>query len=168
LGLKCYSRVSDIEGPLDLVLIFVPAKTVPQVLEDSVTKNVRGAIVQSGGFAEVGPEGRALQEKCLEIARKGRLRLWGPNCMGLIDINRRHVFSFIIPEAWEGSLNQGHVSLIVQSGLLSAGFITTLMANKTLGLAKVCSIGNKSDVEETELLEYLLNDPVYQGCSALS
>jgi acetyltransferase len=160
LGLKCYSRVSDIEGPLDLVLIFVPAKAVPQVLEDCVKRGVRGAIVQSGGFAEVGPEGRALQDQCLDIARKGQLRLWGPNCMGLIDIARRYVFSFIIPEAWEGSMNQGHVSLIVQSGLLSAGFITTLMANKTLGLAKVCSIGNKSDVEETELLEYLLKDPV--------
>jgi len=159
LGLRCHSKVSDIEGPLDLVLIFVPAKAVPQVLEDCVTKGVRGAIVQSGGFAEVGPEGRALQDQCLDIARRGRLRIWGPNCMGLIDIARRYVFSFIIPEAWEGAMNQGYVSLIVQSGLLSAGFITTLMANKTLGLAKVCSIGNKSDVEETELLEYLLKDP---------
>jgi len=159
LGLKCYSKVSDIEGPLDIALIFVPANSVPQVLEDCVTKGVRGAIVQSGGFAEVGPEGRALQDRCLDIARKGRLRMWGPNCMGLIDIGRRYVFSFIIPEAWEGTMNQGHISLIVQSGLLSAGFITTLMANKTLGLAKVCSIGNKSDVEETEILEYLLKDP---------
>jgi acyl-CoA synthetase (NDP forming) len=158
-GLKCYSKILDIEGPLDLALIFVPANAVPQVLEDCIAKGVRGAIVQSGGFAEVGPEGKTLQDQCLEIARKGQLRIWGPNCMGLIDISRRHVFSFIIPEAWEGAMNPGHVSLIVQSGLLSAGFVTTLMANKTLGLAKVCSIGNKSDVEETELLEYLLNDP---------
>ncbi len=158
-GLKCYPKISDIEGLLDLALIFVPAKAVPQVLEDCITKGVRGAIVQSGGFAEVGPEGKTLQDQCLEIARKGQLRIWGPNCMGLIDISRRYVFSFIIPEAWEGAMNPGHVSLIVQSGLLSAGFITTLMANKTLGLAKVCSIGNKSDVEETELLEYLLKDP---------
>jgi acyl-CoA synthetase (NDP forming) len=159
LGLKCYSKVSDIEGPLDLALIFVPAQAVPQVLEDCITKGVRGAIVESSGFAEVGPEGKALQDRCLDIARKGRLRIWGPNCMGLIDTSRRYVFSFIIPEAWKGAMNPGHVSLIVQSGLLSAGFITTLMANKTLKLAKVCSIGNKSDVEETELLEYLLKDP---------
>ncbi len=158
-GLKCYPKTADIEGPLDLALIFVPAKAVPQVLEDCITKGIRGAIVQSGGFAEVGPEGKALQDQCLDIARKGRMRLWGPNCMGLIDTSKRYVFSFIIPEAWEGAMNPGHVSLIVQSGLLSAGFITTLMANKTLGLAKVCSIGNKSDVEETELLEYLLRDP---------
>ncbi len=159
LGLKCYQKVSDIEGPLDLALIFVPAPAVPQVLEDCVTKGLRGAIVQSSGFAEVGPEGKSLQNQCLEIARKGQLRIWGPNCMGLIDTSRRHVFSFITPEVWKAAVNPGHISLIVQSGLLSAGFITTLMENKTMGLAKVCSIGNKSDVEETELLEYLLKDP---------
>ena len=159
LGLKCYPRVSSIEGPLDLVLIFIPSQAVPQVLEDCVTKGVRGVIIESSGFAEVGPEGKALQDQCLDIARKGRLRIWGPNCMGLIDTSKQYVFSFIIPEAWKEVMNPGHVSLIVQSGLLSAGFITTVMGNKTLGLAKVCSIGNKSDVEETELLEYLLNDP---------
>jgi acetyltransferase len=162
LGLKCYPRVSDIKGPLDLALVFVPAHAVPQVLEDCVARGVRGAILESSGFAEVGPEGKILQDQCLAIARKGGMRLWGPNCMGLIDISKRYVFSFIIPEAWQGSINPGGVSLIVQSGLLSAGFITTLMSNKTLGLAKVCSIGNKSDVEETELLEYLLKDPATQ------
>jgi acetyltransferase len=159
LGLKCYSRVSDIQGPLDLALIFIPAQAVPQVLEDCVTKGVRGAIIESGGFAEVGPEGKALQDQCLDIARKGRLRIWGPNCMGLVDTLRQYVFSFIIPEAWQGVMNPGHVSLIVQSGLLSGGFVTTLMGNKTVGLAKVCSIGNKSDVDETDFLEYLLKDP---------
>jgi len=159
LGLKCYAKVSKIEGPLDLALIFVPARAVPGVLEDCVTRGLRGVIVQSGGFAEVGPEGKALQDRCLEIARKGGLKIWGPNCMGLIDTSKRYVFSFIIPEAWERSMNPGHVSLIVQSGLLSASFVATVMADKTLGLSKVCSIGNKCDVEETELLEYLLKDP---------
>jgi len=159
LGLKCYPRVSDIEGPLDVVLIFIPAPAVPQVLEECVAKRVRGAIIESGGFAEVGPEGKTLQDQCLAIARKGQMRIWGPNCMGFIDMAKRYVLSFIIPEAWKGGVNPGHVSLIVQSGLLSAGFITTLMANKTLRLAKVFSIGNRSDIEETELLEHLLKDP---------
>ena len=159
LGLQCYSRVSDIKGPLDLALIFVPAQAVPQVLEDCVTKGVRGAILEMSGFAETGPEGKALQDQCLIIARKSGLRIWGPNCMGLIDTSKGYVFSFIATEAWQGVMNPGRVSLIVQSGLLAGGLITTLMGNKTLGLAKVCSIGNKSDVEETELLEYLLKDP---------
>jgi acyl-CoA synthetase (NDP forming) len=158
LGLKCYPSVVEIEGPLDLALIFVPAQAVPQVLKDCVAKGVRGAILQSSGFAEAGPDGKALQDQCLTIAQQGGLRIWGPNCMGLIDTSKRHVFSFIAPEAWQEAMNPGGVSLIVQSGLLSAGFITTLMSNKTLGLAKVCSIGNRSDVEESELLEYLLQD----------
>jgi acetyltransferase len=159
LGLKCYPRVSDIEGPLDLALIFIPAQAVPQVLKDCIKKEVRGAIVESGGFAEVGPEGKALQDQCLDIARKGRLRIWGPNCTGLVDTSKQYFFSFIVPEAWKGTVNPGHVSLIVQSGLLSAGFITTLMSKKIVGIAKACSIGNKCDVEESELLEYLLKDP---------
>jgi len=158
LGLKCYPSVGEIDGPVDLALIFVPAQVVPQVLKDCVAKGVRGAILQSSGFAEVGPHGKALQDQCLAIAQQGGLRIWGPNCMGLIDTSKRYVFSFMIPEAWQETMNPGGVSLIVQSGLLSAGFITTLMGNRTLGLAKVCSIGNKSDVEETELLEFLLKD----------
>ncbi len=158
LGLRCYRSVSDIEGPLDLALIFIPAQAVPHVLEECISKGVRGAMVQSSGFAEVGPQGKALQNHCLDIARKGQLRIWGPNCMGLIDTSKGYVFSFIITEAWKEVMNPGHVSLIVQSGFLSAGLISTIMSNKTLGFAKVCSIGNKSDVEETELLEYLLKD----------
>lgn len=159
LGLKCFPRVLDINGPLDLVLIFVPAQAVPQVLEDCVIKGVRGVIIESSGFAEVSPEGKALQNQCLAIARKGGMRIWGPNCMGFIDTSKQYVFSFITTESLKGVMNPGHISLIVQSGLLSAGFITTLMTNKTLSFAKIFSIGNKCDVEETELLEYLLKDP---------
>jgi acetyltransferase len=78
--------------------------------------------------------------------------------MGLIDIRKKYVFSFITPEAWKDHLNPGSVSLIVQSGLLAGGFMTTLMSHKTLRLAKACSIGNKCDVDETDLLEYFLED----------
>ncbi len=159
LGFKCYPRVSEIKGPIDLCIIFVPARAVPQVLEDCVMKGVRGVMIESGGFAEVGPEGKALQDKCLAIAKKGRIRIWGPNCMGLIDTAKPYIFSFVIPKDMQEAIRPGHVSLIVQSGLLSGGFIITLMGNKTLGLAKVCSIGNKCDVSENELLKYLLKDP---------
>jgi len=159
LGLRCYPRITDIDGPLDLALILVPAQAVPQVLEDCVIKGVRGAIIESSGFAEVGTEGKTLQDQCLAIARKSGLRIWGPNCLGLIDASKQYVFSFVTSKAWREMMNPGGVSLIVQSGFLAAGFVITLMGNRTLGLAKACSIGNKSDVEETELLEYLLNDP---------
>lgn len=159
LGLKCHPRVSEIGGPLDLAIIFVPARAVPQVLEDCATKGVRGVIIESGGFAEVGPEGRSLQDQCLAIAKKGGFRIWGPNCMGLIDPEKRYIFSFVIPKDMQEAIRPGHISLVVQSGLLSGGFIITLMGNKTLGLAKVCSIGNKCDVSENDLLEFFLKDP---------
>jgi acetyltransferase len=159
LGLKCYPRVSEINGPLDLCIIFVPAKAVPRVLEDCVLKGVRGVMIESGGFAEVGPDGKALQEQCLAIARRGGIRIWGPNCMGLIDTAKPYIFSFVIPKDMEEAIRPGPISLIVQSGLLSGGFIITLMGNKTLGLSKICSIGNKSDVAENELLEFLTDDP---------
>ncbi len=156
---KCYPSILEVPDPIDLALIFIPARAVPEVLKQCVARGLRGAILECSGFAEIGAEGKILQDQCLDIARKGGLRLWGPNCMGLIDLSKKYVFSFIQPESWEGTFNPGAVSLIVQSGLLSGGFITTLMANKSLGLAKACSIGNKCDVEETELLEYFLKDP---------
>ncbi len=158
VGLPCYPRISEVPDPIELALIFVPAPGVPSVLEECLARGLKGAIIESGGFAEVGPEGKALQDRCLEIARRGGMRLWGPNCMGLIDIRKRYVFSFLTPDAWQDVLNPGGVSLIVQSGLLAGGFMTTLMSHKTLALAKACSIGNKSDVDETDLLEYFLED----------
>lgn len=158
LGRTCYSSVSEVPDPVELAIVFVPAPVVPQVLEGCAARGLKGAIIESGGFAEVGPEGKALQDRCLEIARRGGMRLWGPNCMGLVDIRKRTVFSFITPDAWQDVLNPGGVSLIVQSGLLAGGFMTTLMSQKTLGLAKACSIGNKCDVDETDLLEYFLDD----------
>jgi acetate---CoA ligase (ADP-forming) len=158
LGLTCYPSVSEVPEPVELAIVFVPAPGVPQVLEECVARGLKGAIIESGGFAEVGPAGRILQERCLEIARRGGMRLWGPNCMGLVDIRKRYVFSFITPDAWRDVLNPGGVSLIVQSGLLAGGFMTTLMSHKTLRLAKACSIGNKGDVDETDLLEYFLDD----------
>jgi acyl-CoA synthetase (NDP forming) len=158
LGLTCFPSVSEVPDPVELAIVFVPAPGVPQVLEECAARGIKGAIIESGGFAEVGSEGKALQDRCLEIAHRGGIRLWGPNCMGLIDIRKRYVFSFLTPDAWQEVLNPGGVSLIVQSGLLAGGFMTTLMSQKTLGLAKACSIGNKSDVDETDLLEYFLED----------
>lgn len=158
LGLHCYPAVTEVPDPVDLAIVFVPAPAVPPVLEECAARGIPGVIIESGGFAEVGPDGRALQDRCLEIARRSGIRIWGPNCMGLIDSRKRYVFSFLSPDAWQEHLNPGGVSLIVQSGLLAGGFMTTLMSHKILRLAKACSIGNKCDVDETDLLEYFLED----------
>ncbi|MBW2001698.1 MAG: CoA-binding protein [Deltaproteobacteria bacterium] len=159
MDITTYPTISAIDGIVDLALLFIPAKKTPSVLREYVAKGIKGVILENGGFAEVGPEGKALQDECIAIAKHGKLRLWGPNCMGLIDAKNQYVFSFMTPSLWHGLLKSGGISLIVQSGLLSAGLLSTIMSHKTLGLAKVCSIGNKCDITEIDILEFLLDDP---------
>ena len=158
-GLKCYPSVLQVPDPVDLAIIFVPAPFVPKVLRECAQRGIRGAMIQSGGFAESGEQGKQLQDSILEIHRETGIRIWGPNCMGLVDAVRGQVFSFVLPAIWEKGLDPGNVSLVVQSGMLSAGFLIDIMSNGLMGISKACSIGNKADVSECDLLEYLIDDP---------
>lgn len=157
-GLPCFSSVRSIPNPVDVALIFVPAKMVPAVLEDCIRKGVKGVIIESGGFAETGEEGAQLQRAVKNIATQAGIRVWGPNCMGLVDLTRGYIFSFMTPEALPKGLQKGNISLIVQSGLLSAGFLIDIMSHHIARFSKVCSIGNKIDVNECDLMPYLLKD----------
>ena len=159
-GLTCYPSVRAIPDHVDMAVVFVPAQLVPAAVEDCVGKGVRGVMIESGGFAEAGPEGERLQNVLGAIAARSGIRLWGPNCMGLVDVVHRHIFSFMDPRAQEREeFIPGVVSLIVQSGMLSAIFLMDIMSNATMGVSKVASLGNKVDVNECDLLEYFLDDP---------
>lgn len=159
-GLTCFPSVSTIPGPVDLAIVFVPAPLVPAAVEDCVKKGVRGVMIESGGFAETGPEGERLQKTLADIAARTGIRLWGPNCMGLVDVVHRHIFSFMDPRAQEQEeFIPGSVSLIVQSGMLSAIFLIDIMSNAMMGVSKACSLGNKVDVTECDVLEYFMDDP---------
>ena len=157
-GLTCYPRVLDVPDPVDLAIVFVPAPLVPDAIRECAMRKIPGAMIESGGFAETGKEGKKLQDLLQSISQETGIRLWGPNCMGLVDAVRRHVFSFVSPTIWQDGLMPGEVSLIVQSGMLSAGFLIDTVTHGIMGISKVCSIGNKVDVEECELLEYLIQD----------
>ena len=130
---------------MDLALIFVPAPIVPRVLQDCAERGIMGAMIESGGFAESSEEGKQLQNRIIEIHRKTGIRIWGPNCMGLVDAVYDYVFSFVLPAIWEKGLVSGNVSLVVQSAMLSAGFLIDIMTNGIMGISKACSIGNKAD-----------------------
>jgi acyl-CoA synthetase (NDP forming) len=157
-GLPCFPSLEAIPGAVDLAIVLVPAQAVPAVLEACARKKIRRVMIESAGFAEVGETGRAIQDHCLEIARKSDMRIWGPNCMGIVDIPGRHFFTFMLPNVYENGIIPGRISLIVQSGMLSAAFIADVMGNQGIGIGKVCSIGNKADVDECDLLRYLLED----------
>lgn len=158
-GLPCYPTVSAVSDPVDLAIVFVPAKAVPEAIEDCIRKGISGVIIESGGFAETGPEGRQQQQRVLDMARKAGIRLWGPNCMGLVDAVHGYAFSFLDPKALQLGLVPGNVSLVVQSGMLSAGFLVDIMTHGVMGISKVCSVGNKMDVDECDLIPWLMDDP---------
>jgi len=121
MDITTYNTVSAIDGMVDLALILVPAGQTPRVLKECVAKGIKGVILENSGFAEVGAEGRPYRMNVF-IAKNGKVSLWGPNCMGLIDARKQYVFSFMMPSLWHGFLKSGDISLIAQSGLLSAGF----------------------------------------------
>jgi acyl-CoA synthetase (NDP forming) len=158
-GFACYASVNKIDKPVDLAIIFVPAGQVPAAVQECASKGVKGVIIESSGFAETGTEGRKLQDDLVRIGKETGIRIWGPNCMGLVDAVNRHVFSFMDTANLEEGLIPGKVSLIVQSGMLSAAFLVDIMSHGIMGISKVCSIGNKLDVNECDLLPALLDDP---------
>jgi acyl-CoA synthetase (NDP forming) len=157
-GLRCFPTVDAIPGSVEMAIIIVPAPAVPAVLEACGRKGIYRVIIESAGFSEAGPEGKALQDKCNAIARAAGIRVWGPNCMGIVDIHGQRFFTFMHPNIYKVGLIPGRISMVVQSGMLTAGFLADLMGDRAIGVAKACSIGNKSDVDECDILEYLLAD----------
>ena len=157
-GLQCYPSIRDIPGHVDLAIVFIPARQVPATVEECAAKGIPGVMIESGGFAETGQAGRDLQQSLKDMANRTGIRLWGPNCMGLVDAVRGYAFSFLDPVALQRGFLRGTVSLVVQSGMLSAGFLSDIMSNGVMGISKVCSVGNKMDVNECDLMAYLLQD----------
>lgn len=158
-GLPAYASISAVPGPVDLAIVLVPATAIPEVLKDCAAKGTRRVMIESAGFSETGPEGHALQQECNRIAEQAGIRMWGPNCMGLVDVPKKHFFSFMHPAIRNsGALMPGRISLIVQSGMMSAIFLAEL-GQRGIGVAKACSIGNRADVDECDIILYLLDDP---------
>lgn len=158
-GYPCYQSVLEVPDPVDLAIVFVSAQMVPQVIEDCARRKIPGVMIQSAGFSEIGALGKSLQQRVKQIADRTGIRLWGPNCMGLVDAGRRFIFSTVTPSIWDTGLGSGNVSLIAQSGMLAGTFLIDLVSHGAMGISKVCSIGNKMDVNENDLLEYLIDDP---------
>jgi len=152
-GLKCYPSLDAIGKAPDLVVIVVPARFVPGVLEQCVRLGVKAAIIISAGFKEVGKEGAELERQVTQIAKRGGLRIIGPNCLGVI------VPASKLNASFGGDLpSVGSIAFLSQSGALLAAILD--MANATgIGFSKLISIGNKADVDELDLIEALGSDP---------
>ncbi|MCX8124483.1 MAG: CoA-binding protein [Spirochaetes bacterium] len=158
LGVKCYPDIQSIPESFEALIYFIPARFILDTIKEAAKKGVRAIIIESAGFAEVGSQGQKLQEEAVALANSLGIRLWGPNCMGYLDGHSRNVFSFMYTDKWKTLMQPGDVALIVQSGMLSAGFLMSVLERDAIGISKVCSIGNKCDVNEIDLLDYLSGD----------
>lgn len=154
-GLPIWSHLKDLPEPVDLAVVLTPARYVPQVVADCGKLGIAWVVVESGGFSELGEEGRILEEEIRALLKQYGLRLVGPNGIGLINMET----GLCLPFAHMGSPpRKGHISVIAQSGGVAL-HVFAMMAREGLGLNKFLSLGNKLDVAENEALAYLLKDP---------
>jgi len=150
---RAYPSVSAVPGHVDLAVIVAPETAVLSAIEDCAAAGVTAAVIVTGGFAETGSEGKARQDRIAAVARAVNLRLIGPNCFGVINVHTRLNASLGLglPEA-------GGVSLFTQSGAYGMAAFSRSREGG-VGFAKVIAPGNKIDLGETEIVEYLGDDP---------
>jgi acetyltransferase len=153
LGIKAYPSVSEVPARVDLAVIVAPAPAVPDIIGECVEAGVAGAIIISAGFRETGPEGVELERRVLEEARRGRMRIIGPNCLGVM----RPPTGF--NATFAGAIARpGNVALLSQSGaLLTAILDQSFMEN--VGFSALVSVGSMMDVTWGDVIYYLGDDP---------
>ncbi len=153
LGLPCCRDLGACNGSIDLSVIAVPAQSVSKAVGSSIQAGAKAIVVITAGFKEVGECGAEHERQIAEICKAHGVRLMGPNCLGLINAHYRMNASFASQMPTPGG-----ISVISQSGALAAA-ILDWAAGRHLGLAKVVSIGNKADIDETDLLAAFADDP---------
>lgn len=154
-GLKSYASIDLIPENFDLAAIIVPSVLVPDILKQCAQKGVRAAIIISAGFREIGPAGRELEEKVLKVANDHGIALLGPNCLGLINTDT----AFSINASFARSMPAaGNIAFISQSGALCTA-VLDYAKGTNVGFSKFVSLGNKSCLNEMDMLRYLKDDP---------
>jgi acetyltransferase len=152
-GHKSYESVESIPQRIDLAAVCTKAETVPGIIDSCGRAGTRSAVVLSGGFSETGPRGAAFERATLEAAHRHKVRLVGPNCLGLMRPSDGINLTFV-----HGNANPGTIGLISQSGALCAAILDWALPNG-VGFSNVVSLGAEADVDFGEVLEYMVADP---------
>ncbi|MBI5880081.1 MAG: bifunctional acetate--CoA ligase family protein/GNAT family N-acetyltransferase [Chloroflexi bacterium] len=157
LGVKAYKSIAAVPDPVDLAVIVTPATTVPQVMAECVDSGVKGAIIISAGFKEVGAQGAVLEAQVLEQARRGKMRVIGPNCLGVM-----RPYTGLNATFAAGMARPGNVAFISQSGALCTAVLDWSF-RENVGFSAFISIGSMLDVGWGDLIDYLGDDPRTQS-----
>jgi acyl-CoA synthetase (NDP forming) len=160
-GIRAYPDLASVPGAVDFGLIAVPANLAVAAMAACVAKGVRGVVMFTAGFAEIGAEGRALQEKITGIARDSGIRLCGPNCLGLFNLHVGHTptFSSFLEEGTPGS---GPLGMVTQSGAFGTHLLA-LAARRGIRVGVWMSTGNEADVAVADGISFLADDPETQA-----
>jgi len=153
MGVRCYPTIKDVPEPVDLAIIAVPAKIVPDVVEQCGDAGVNGLIIISAGFREVGEEGKRLEERIESMRSKYGMRIIGPNCLGVIRPNVGLNATFL-----RRSPEPGQIAFISQSGALGSAILDWAI-DAHIGFSMFVSLGSMLDVDFGDLIDYLGNDP---------
>ena len=156
-GEKAYPDVASVPEPIDHAFIMVPADAVPTAIEHCVAKQVAVATIYSDGFAETGAEGRRKQERILEIARAGGVRVIGPNCIGLMSTDPGCAIS-VNAVLEMAQIKVGPLAIVSQSGSMLGGLLSRGLG-RGVGFSKLISVGNESDLSVGEFTDLLVDDP---------
>ncbi len=155
-GLKCYSSLLDINEKIDLSVIAISSNHVLEVLNQHLKSGIKISIIISGGFAEIGSKGVVIEENIKKICRENGIRIIGPNCLGVLD-NYSNFSTFFLPWSKVKRPSKGYLSILSQSGSYSISMLD-MLSLENIGVSKFVSYGNRADVGESELIEYLTND----------
>ena len=153
LGLKVYADVADVPDPVDLAVVVLPAPLTPDALRACGKRGIKAVVIISGGFREVGSQGKALEEECREIAKSYGMRLIGPNCVGTLDLTTGLNTTFI-----QGVPALGSIGFVSQSGAVCGG-VVDYIADKSIGFSHFASLGNELDVDETDMIAFFGDHP---------
>lgn len=153
----CVASIADINGPVDVAVIVLQARHVPDVIQQCSAKGMAFAVVVGGGFREVGPEGAALERQMLEAAHAGNVRIVGPNCLGYKNIHD-NVFASFGSITRPPDLKPGPVSVLIQSGGYGNSMVIQC-SHAGIGFRFLVASGGESDIKATEIIDAFADDP---------
>ncbi len=155
MGLKSFPSLKEIKEKIDLAVFIVPAEKTLEPLRECAAKRVPAVIISSGGYAEAGQAGAELQEQIIKIAKGAGLRIIGPNTSGLTSTPAKLTTTFFPL----GKIRRGPISYIAQTGNFATHTMKWILTAENFGVARVVGLGNKIDVDDADILEYLGEDP---------
>ena len=155
LGVRSFPSLEAIPEGVDIAIIAVPAFVVPEVMADCARSRTKNVLIISSGFNEAGEAGRKRLEETLKTARRGGIRIIGPNTTGILNPKAKFTTTFT---PLTGEIREGPVAFIAQTGMFAGVVLYYIITSERFGISRVAGLGNKSDVDDCDILEYLYED----------